>query len=225
MAETPILVVAAHPDDEALGCGGAMARHASQGHSVAVLFLADGETARPGAQRGAIGVRRDAARRACAELGALDVRFRDFPDNRLDSIALLDVVQAIEAVVAEVRPSIVYTHFGGDLNVDHQIVSRAVMTACRPQPGHCVRSIRAFEVLSSTEWALAASTLAFRPTLFVDISPHLDAKLAALGHYGDEMRAFPHTRSMVNVVNLARLRGASVGLPAAEAFVVERQIE
>ncbi len=201
-----------------------MARHAAEGQSVSVLLLADGETSRTGAANAEIVKRREAARRACAALGARQVEFGDFPDNRLDTVALLDVTQAIEGAVRRINPGIVYTHFAGDLNVDHAVVHRAVMTACRPQPGHTVRDIRCFEVLSSTEWSLSTPVQLFKPNLFVDITGHLDAKLAALAHYTTEMRPFPHARSLEAVAALARVRGSTVGVAAAEAFVIERQI-
>src|SRR5581483_9188818 len=135
-----ILVVAAHPEHEALGCGGTMVRHARAGDAVHVLFLADGETARDGAASRIAGRQAQAAA-ACAALGAQKPRFERFADNRMDSVPLIDVVKAVEAAVADLKPSIVYTHHSGDLNVDHRIVHQAVMTACRPVPGQSVRSI------------------------------------------------------------------------------------
>ena len=219
-----ILVVAAHPDDEALGCGGMMARHAAEGADVAVLFLADGEMARTEAQSSLIGSRREAARRAAAELGATSVTCSEFPDNRLDTVAILDITQAIEAVIGAHKPSILYTHHAGDVNVDHRIPHRAVMTACRALPGHPVRAIRCFEVLSSTEWATAGFGPPFRPTLFCDIATYMPTKLAALRCYDGEMRPFPHSRSYEAVEALAKYRGASGGMLAAEGFVIAREL-
>jgi len=219
----PVLVVAAHPDDEALGCGGAMARHAAEGRRVEVLFVADGVGAR-GPDDAALARRRAAAREAARILGASPPRFLDFPDNRLDGVDLLDVVRAVEAAVREVGPRLVYTHHGGDLNVDHGVVHRAVLTACRPLPGSGVDGILAFETPSSTEWSSAAVGPAFAPTMFTDVAAHLDAKAAALAAYGEEMRAFPHPRSETAVRALAAVRGAAAGLEAAEAFEVVRWI-
>lgn len=221
-----ILVVASHPDDEALGCGGAMRRHADSGDEVGVLFLCDGVSARAPEQRSrAAAARREAACIAAEILGASEPRFLDFPDNRLDTVPLLDVVQAIETILAEVRPTVVYTHHSGDLNIDHRRTARAVMTACRPQGELMVRSIYGFEVPSSTEWAPPRAEEAFLPQHFVDIAGRLEAKLAALAAYGDEMRPFPHPRSGQAVTALAKWRGASAGLEAAEAFIVLRQIK
>ncbi len=221
-----VLVVAAHPDDEVIGCGGTTARHAATDDSVHILILADGVTARAGEESSAAQVeaRAEAARAAARVLGAEPPRFAGFPDNRLDSVPLLDVVKTVEAVVGEVRPSIVYTHHGGDLNVDHRIVHQAVVTACRPLPETPVRSLYAFETVSSTEWAPETLGQSFRPTRFVDIATHLDRKLQALESYTSEMRSFPHPRSRENVVALARHRGACAGIAAAEAFMVIREI-
>ena len=222
-----VLVVAAHADDEALGCGGTIARLTRAGTTVHVLFLADGVTARPGDDSGHdehLRRRRAAAERACGILGVAGMTFCDFPDNRLDTVPLLSIVQSIEPVISRHRPEMVITHHAGDLNVDHRRTHEAVAVACRPQPGATVRTMLAFEVPSSTEWQLAGSAPAFTPNWFHDISDTLDLKLAALDAYGAEMRPSPHARSRAAVENLARWRGATIGVAAAEAFVLGRRI-
>lgn len=221
---TGILVVAAHPDDEVLGCGGTIARHVATGDSVDVLFLADGVTSRQGKRTSALAQRSAAARCACDILGARAPRFFQFPDNRLDSVPLLEVVKLLETVLAETGPRILYTHHGGDLNVDHRIAHQVVMTACRPQPGSSVKGIYSFEVPSSTDWSSQVSSAPFRPNHFVDVTDHFARKMQALEAYQEELRAFPHARSREVVEALARVRGASVGVVAAEAFGVERQL-
>lgn len=218
-----VLVVAAHADDEVLGCAGAIARHVAEGHRVQVVLLADGVTARACAQAEELQSRESAAARAHAILGVSKTIHLGLPDNRLDTLPLLDVVKPLEAIIEEFRPYLVYTHHHGDLNVDHRVALHAVMTACRPLPGSSVKEIRCFEVLSSTEWN-APAFAAFQPNLFVDISPYLDRKLAALQAYEEEMRAVPHSRSIVHAEILARHRGHCVGLAAAEAFVLARGI-
>jgi N-acetylglucosamine malate deacetylase 1 len=218
-----ILVIAAHPDDEILGCGAAMARHASDGDQVHVLIVAEGSTSRRGDDPAdAVARLREAACKAASVVGARKPRFLGLPDNRLDSLPLLDIVQSIEAVVNEVRPDIVYTHHKGDLNVDHRCVHLAVMTACRPLPDSPVLAIYAFEVLSSTEWGIERGD-AFTPNRFVNIVGQLDTKLAALRCYEAEMREFPHPRSLEAVQALAAFRGATAGMMAAEAFIVSRE--
>lgn len=217
-----VLVVAAHPDDEALGCGGTMARLAAEGATVDVLFLADGVGARGSAPDAAGLERRGMAERAAKALGARAPAFLDFPDNRLDTVPLLDVVTAIERHSRDLRPELVLTHHAGDLNVDHRLCCQAVLTAFRPLPGQSVRAIHGFEVASSTEWAFGAAGPAFSPNLFWDIGDHFAAKLEALRIYAEEMRPFPHARSVEAVEACARWRGASVGVAAAEAFSVLR---
>ncbi len=217
-----LLVVAAHPDDEALGCGGTMARMASEGANVHVLFLSEGVTARPDAAGAELNDRRRMGERAAEILGAAAPVYLDFPDNRLDSVDLLDVVQAVEEKAARLSPDAVLTHFPGDLNVDHRRCAQAVMTAFRPFPGQTVRTIFGFETPSSTEWAFGIAGMEFVPQLFVNISDHWPAKRAALDAYAHEMRPFPHARSIEGVEALARWRGASAGVSAAEAFCLMR---
>jgi len=142
----------------------------------------------------------------------------------MDTVGFLEIVKAIEAAVKRLKPNVIYTHHANDLNIDHAIVHRAVLTACRPLPGSSVRSIYAFETLSSTEWEPAGLGRQFQPTRFVDISNSLDAKMGAMRAYGEEMRPFPHPRSPEAIEALARFRGAQSGLLAAEAFVVVREI-
>ena len=220
-----VLVVAAHPDDEALGCGATLARHCAEGASAAVLFLADGIGSRnPANREWELAARHDAARRACAELGVSDLTLMAYPDNRLDTIALLDIVQDVERAVQRCEPDIVYTHHGHDLNIDHRRVHDAVVAACRPQPGCLVRRLLFFETASSTEWRPPASMPPFAPNWFVDVSDYLPKKLAALSIYADELRPFPHPRSIEAIEYLARWRGATVGVAAAEAFELGRTI-
>lgn len=221
-----VLVVAAHPDDEVLGCGGTLARLAREGRAVHVLLMADGETSRGSADtsRSQIAGRNAAADEACKILGCASVETLQLPDNRLDGEVLLDVVKKIEAAVVRHSPGTVFTHHSGDVNIDHRVVHDAVIAACRPQPGHCVREVLFFEVPSSTEWRPPASAAPFAPNWFVDISTTLDLKLAALEAYRAELRDFPHPRSRQGVEALARWRGATVGVAAAEAFALGRRI-
>jgi LmbE family N-acetylglucosaminyl deacetylase len=221
-----VLCVAAHPDDEVLGCGGALARHAAAGDEVHVCLVAEGLTSRAGgAEAEALATLAATARRADALLGARDTVLLGLPDNRLDSLPRLDVIQRIETVIEAFQPEVIYTHAAHDLNVDHQIVHEAVLTACRPIPGQTVRRILCFEVPSSSEWRGAGSAPAFAPNWFVDVSATLAAKLAALHEYAGEMRPWPHARSLEACEHLARWRGATVGVEAAEAFVLARLCE
>lgn len=218
-----VLAVVAHADDEVLGCGGALRRHVLAGDVVHVLRLTDGVGAR--GDDAAAAARRVVAERAAAEaIGFTWLPGGTFPDNRLDAVALLDVVQFVEAAFRAVSPELVYLHHPGDLNIDHAIAARAVLTAARPQPGAPVRELRAFEVPSSTEWAPVALSTPFLPDLYVDTSAVADAVQAALQAYGEELRPAPHARSLVGIDARAVLRGAEVGLPRAEAFAVLRRV-
>lgn len=222
-----VLVIAAHPDDEVLGCGGTIARHAKQGDEVHVLIVAEGITSREGSEGsvpGQLAELRKSAAEAASILGAQRPEFLGLPDNRLDSVPLLDVIKPIETAVSHFAPQVIYTHHGGDLNVDHRIVHAAVITACRPIPGRSVHTVLCFEVASSTEWQAAGPHASFSPNWSVDVSATLPKKLAALRAYGSEMRSWPHSRSLEAQEHLARWRGASVGLEAAEAFVLARAL-
>ena len=222
-----ILVIAAHPDDEVLGCGGTLLKLAHEGAEIHLAFLADGIGSRnpdPAQRQAELDHRRAAARAAADILGAASVHFDDLPDNRLDGVPLLDLTQRVEALIARHRPVTLFTHHGGDLNIDHRRTHQAVMTACRPQSGHPVRTLLCFEVPSSTEWQPPGSGTPFTPNWFVDIGATLDGKLAALTAYAAEVREWPHPRSREGVAYLARWRGASVGCQAAEAFVLARQL-
>lgn len=216
-----ILVVAAHPDDEVLGCAGTIARHTAEGDAVHLIVMADGVGSRTNGQHDERGVRVAAQRYASEALGFVSSHSLDFPDNRMDSLPILDIVQPLENLLRELQPSTIYTHFDGDLNVDHRLTYQAVLTACRPQPGCSVREILSFEIMSSTEWA-GISSPAFVPNVFVDISGYWLVKKQALEAYGFEMRSAPHSRSIDHLDVLSRHRGACIGVERAESFVLTR---
>ena len=223
-----ILVVAAHPDDEILGCGGTMALHYQRGDEVYVLILGEGVTSRD--------EKRDRERRekdiedlkhqvetANKIVGTKKTFLFDFPDNRFDSVPLLDIIKVVEKVKRDIEPDVVYTHHRGDLNIDHRITLNAVMTACRPLKGESVKEIYSFEVPSSTEWSFGIHEY-FIPNRFVDITDTLEKKINALRAYSGEVREFPHPRSEAAIEALASVRGISVGLDCAETFEVIRQV-
>lgn len=224
------LVVAAHPDDEILGCGGIVARMVDEGWIVHHLILSGGAAARV-ATRGAERVVQDqkelrrAAETAAQIVGAAGVEFSDFPDNRMDSVDLLDIVRCVEATIVRHAPQRVLTHHASDVNIDHQLVHQAVAAAARPLPGASVRQLVFFETASNTEWRPSGSGVVFQPNLFVDINAQLDRKMAALNAYAAEMRAWPHPRSYEAVAHLAAWRGATIGVAAAEAFHIGRWVE
>lgn len=215
-----VLVVVAHPDDEIIGCGGTIARHVKNGEIVQVVFLADGFGARDN------GVDRSKpASDAAIFLGCNPPIFLNLPDNQLDTLPLLDIVKKVESIVSRYKPDIIYTHYFGDLNIDHQITHRAVITACRPEPGFSVKELYSFEVLSATHWQSQSMGLSFVPNYFVNISDYIELKIRALHIYDEEMRNHPHIRSYNSLENLSKFRGSLVGVENAEAFYVERLIK
>jgi LmbE family N-acetylglucosaminyl deacetylase len=223
-----ILVVAAHPDDEILGCGGTMTRLAREGHEVRIAILAEGMSSRY-AQREEVDPQQMKglhfhAQQAADKIGAKELILCKLPDNRLDTVPLLDVVKTVEELVARFHPEVIYTHHPGDLNVDHGVVHRAVLTATRPVTGQCVLEVYAFEVPSSTEWAFQRLAPPFRPNVFVDITDSLETKIAALACYDTEAREFPHPRSPEALRAIATRWGSVVGLPAVEAFELIRSV-
>jgi len=226
-----VLIIAAHPDDEILGMGGTILKHTSQKDNVTIVYMATGITARRSSneiksneekkfQKKILELRKDSLK-AANLLNVKNVKFYDFPDNQMDSITLLNVVKAIEKEIKSVKPERVYTNHYGDLNVDHQIVSNATLTACRPLNGP-VKEILSFEVLSSTEWSYPN---VFKPNYFVNIKKQLKKKIQAMEQFKDEIRDFPHPRSSKNIEFVAGRWGTVAGLEAAEAFEIIRKIE
>ena len=212
-----VLVVASHPDDEALGCGGTIHKHSSGGDKVAVLFMTDGVSARKNAMASDAVLRQSACKEALEILGVSESHFLNLPDNSMDRLCQLEIIQKVEAIIFDLKPVVIYTHHVGDLNVDHQLTAKSVITACRPLPTSSVKSIFCFEVLSNTEWCFQNHNV-FNPNHFVDVSKNFSAKLDALHRYETEMRPTPHARSFDNVKNLAGFRGSSIGVEFAEAF-------
>lgn len=146
------------------------------------------------------------------------------PDNRLDSLDRLEIIKLIEKEINTILPDTVYVHHSGDVNIDHRRLHEAAVTACRPTPNHVVKRLLSFEVASSTEWQPPGSAAPFQPNLFVDITEHLSKKVQALEAYSMEMRDWPHPRSVSAVKHQAHLRGVQVGVEAAEAFCLLREL-
>lgn len=224
-----VLVVAAHPDDEILGCGGTIIKHSLDGDDVYVLIMAEGLTSRDNSRN--VDYREKELRElhsksmeAAKIMGVKDVRLLSFPDNRMDGIELLDVVKKVEEVVEAVKPEIVYTHHAGDVNIDHTVTHNAVITACRSLPDCTVKTLLFFETLSSTEWQMMTSDKMFYPNWYENITDVFDKKIEALKCYDSEMREYPHPRSYINVEHLARYRGMIIGCNMAEAFSLGRMI-
>lgn len=221
-----ILVVVAHPDDEVLGCGGTIAKEVSLGREVFVLILGDGETSRDeeGDIKKKIKQKQNFAQKASSIMGVKKLFLEKLPDNKFDSLPLLDIVKLVEKYLAIVKPDTIFTHHLGDLNIDHRLTFQAVLTATRPQPGCFIKKIFSFEVLSSTEWQVKKNGLMFCPNYYSNITDFFDKKIEALSIYEKELRAYPHPRSIQGVEVLAKYRGIESGYNFAEAFQLIRQL-
>lgn len=215
MSSRRILVIAAHPDDELLGCGGTLALHAARGEHVTALIACEGESLR----YGDCGMSEHTSR-ACRTVGVHDVRELKFPDQGLDRFTLTEVIAPLEKVVREVRPHVVYCQYGGDINRDHEILFKAALVATRPtEPG--IEGVYAFDTASSTEWAYPRT---FEPDTWVDISSTLDTKLKAMACYATEVRRYPHPRSLEALRFRANAWGNRCCLEAAEVFMTVRRV-
>ena len=209
-----ILIVAAHPDDETLGCGGTVSRMVKDGYQASVLFLTDGESSRLNKiSKSRIKNRQIQSKLACKILGIKNFFFNEFPDNQLDKISLLKIVKVIEKKILSLKPDIIFTHFANDLNIDHRIVSDATFTATRfYEKKH---QILCFEILSSTNLNFGRLQSSFAPNYFVDIEKTIQLKINAMMEYDKEIRNFPHPRSRKGIEVLANYRGMHSNLKFA----------
>jgi LmbE family N-acetylglucosaminyl deacetylase len=219
-----VLVVAAHPDDETLGAGGTIARLAGEGAEVWVCLVCDGVSAR----HAEVDRQRACAERACEVLGVSRLSCLQLPDQRLDTLSLVDVITPLERRVHELRPHVVLTHFRGDVNQDHGVVFDATMVATRPGAGSSIRAVLCFETGSSTEWAAPFPGSVFMPNVYVDVSQTLRTKIDAMACYSEthvsEVRPYPHPRSYRAIEVYAHRHGVAAGLEAAEPFMLVRGV-
>lgn len=232
LREKKILVVVAHPDDELLGLGGTMNRLiADYQCECRVIILGEGITSRsdqrdPEIWKKELEIHRSNIHSAQAAIGYQSVGIYDFPDNRFDSVDLLDIIKVIEKEKREFQPEVIFTHHGGDVNIDHQRTFEAVITATRPMAHEKVKTIITFETPSGTEWRAASDPKHFIPNLFFGISEeNLQAKIKGMESYEFEKRQYPHPRSPEALKILAQRWGVVVGKRLAEAFMLIRHIE
>ena len=219
------LIVVAHTDDECFGMGGSIDKFLEQGHDVFAMSLADGVSSRLGYSDKELDGRRSNAVSASQLLGFTWAEIGLLPDNSLDTIPLLEITQKIEAVISDLNPDVIFTHYPGDLNIDHQLVARATITACRPLSSSFVNEIMAFEVPSSTDFGEPFARTAFSPNHFESLSKkNIDAKVAAMRSYLDEVPKAPHPRSPRSIRALSKVRGSQAGSIYAEAFVLLRSL-
>ena len=221
-----VLVVASHPDDEILGCGGTLYKLKKKGVKISAIFLSDGESSRKNLNiKKLILERRKQAKKAAKIIGITNLVFGDFPDNSMDTVPMLKIIQFIEKQIKKLKPDTIFTHFDNDLNIDHQITSKAVATACRPIKNQTVKSILFFEVLSSSEWNISTKNKNFKPNYFININKSIKYKIKALKCYKKEIKKWPHPRSIKGVDLLSKNRGSAVGFLNAEAFILGRHVE
>ena len=223
-----ILVISAHPDDEILGCGASMSYFSRKGYIINTLILSRGIDSRKNEKNKKTkkAILEIAAIKANKIVGSKKIDFENFPDNKFDTVPLLEVVQSIESKINNFKPSIILTHHFNDLNIDHEVVNRATIIATRPIPKRNKFKILTYEVNSSTDWANNNKPGKFSPNYFIKVSKtDLKKKVEALKCYKTEMRKWPHTRSISAIKNLSKLRGSSVGLEYAESFHLFRQID
>ncbi len=220
------LVIAAHPDDEVLGCGGTIAKLVDEGSEVFVAILGEGISSRYDERHLApsfeIENLQRQSREAASLLGTKEIFFSGFPDNRIDTVPLLEIIKSLEKMIEDLKPDTIYTHHGGDLNIDHSLVHRAVLTATRPHTGSCVKALFTFEIPSSTDCSFGKLLPAFQPNTFVAIDKYLDKKIKAMKIYDSETRTFPHPRSSEALEAVALRWGSIAGMKAAEAFELVR---
>ena len=222
-----ILIVAAHPDDEVLGCFGTVARLIKEGYEAYTLILGEGKTSRDNSRivenkKDEIETLNTEIKKANNLIGIKKVFIESFPDNRFDSVDLLDIVKVVSKIKEEVQPDIIFTHFENDLNVDHRITYQAVVTATRPMKNECVKEIYSFEILSSTEWNYP---LSFSPDVYFDISDTVDLKVQAMKEYVSELCEFPHPRSLEGIKLNAQYNGMRIGKSYVESFKSVRAIK
>lgn len=221
-----ILVIAAHPDDELLGVGGTIRKLVNKGKECRAIIMAEGITSRAEKRSEAnllqlIKLKSDAMD-AAKIIGYSSIDFCELPDNRMDSLDLLDVIKNVSKYIEKYRPDTIFTHHHGDLNIDHRITCEAVLTACRPIGQNNVKRIFAFETPSSTEWNYNYSE-PFKPNVFIDVTKTIQTKIQAMQCYCSEIAKYPHPRSPEGLQSLARYRGTNSGYEMAEAFYLLRE--
>jgi len=223
-----IAVIAAHADDDVLGCGGTISKYATSGHEIKTLFFTNGVGSRfkksSQKENKFSDVRMKDMVRSHSVMGVTNYKALAFPDNQLDTIPLLDLVREVEEFLIEFSPTIILTHTIKDLNIDHQRISAAVTTACRPIFDRTAHTILFFEVPSSTNWQIDSAHPAFNPRFYIDISETMETKISAMESYTNEIQEFPHPRSEIYLRALAHVRGAACGVKYAEGFEVGRII-
>jgi len=226
-----ILIVVAHPDDELLGLGASMNLLIEEYNiSTRVVILGEGITSRSETRdikhwEKELEIHRQNIETAQSAIGYHEVSMHDFPDNRFDTVALLDIVKVIEKEKEIFKPEIIFTHHGGDVNIDHQRTFEAAITACRPMENESVKTSITFETPSGTEWRASSDPKHFIPNMFISFNEeNLNAKIKGMESYEFESRKYPHPRSPESLKIQAKRWGVTIGGNYAEAFHLIRSI-
>lgn len=222
------LVIAAHPDDEILGLGGTIRKLINDNYSISCVILGEGLTSRKDSRvdtpKNQLLELKGNTLKAASIIGYSNVDFCELPDNRFDSVDLLEVIKIVTKQVEKYKPDTIFTHHYGDLNIDHRITYEAVTTSCRPVGNYVTKNIICFETPSSTEWNFKHSEGSFKPNLFIDITQTLRTKLDAMSCYLTEVTEYPHPRSLEALKVIAARWGTVVGTDYAEAFELVRSV-
>ena len=218
-----VLVIAPHPDDEILGVGGTIAKRVKAGDNVYVCVVTKG--CEPLFSAESVDIVQEECRKADASLGVSETFFLNFPAVMLEDVPRYQLNEALMHVIRQVKPEVVYLPHRGDMQLDHKITVDAAMVALRPKYEHVVNQIYAYETLSETGWDIPNTTNEFIPTVYEDIHLFLDQKLEAMQFFSSQLSPFPNPRSLDAIETLAKYRGCSVSLPAAEAFMLIREIK
>ena len=218
-----VLVIAPHPDDEILGCGGTIANRVAAGHNVYVCIVTKG--CEPLFHEEYVEQGRSECRESDRYLGVKETFFLDFPAAMLEEVPRYKLNDGINAIVQRIKPDEVFIPHRGDMQIDHKMVVDASMVALRPKYDHKVKRIYAYETLSETGWDIPNTVNEFIPTVYEDISDTLEKKLAAMNIFQSQLAEFPAARSLGAIEALAKYRGATVNVMAAEAFSLIREIK
>lgn len=222
-----VLIIAAHPDDEVLGMGGTIAKLTKEGNEVYVLIVTDGSSSqyKDCNNLSEIIANKKYETQNCSKiLGVREVLYGNLPDMKLDTIPHIEINKVIENVINKIHPEIVYTHFWGDVNMDHQCVYKSTLVAVRPVMGQVVKELYCYRVPSSTEWTPCKADTMYMPNVFVDIEKESEIKYEAFSKYTTELREYPHPRSIRYLRESDKTVGLRVGLFCAEEFVLLRKV-
>lgn len=219
-----ILVIVAHPDDEILWVWGTILKHIENGDSVNVLILSNWEDSR-WIETADNSKRRRQSEKVKESFWLTNLYLEDLPDNKFDTIDLLSITKIIEKYIIDIKPSIIYTHHSNDLNIDHRMTFQAVLTASRPQPLFPVKKILTFETLSSTEWQNKSSENIFKPNYYINIEKYINKKIDLIKIYKNELKVYPHPRSIEWIKILSNFRWIEIWCKNAEAFEIVRILD